>query len=121
MIKFKNAGKMLCRTISPMLILALMLFPSQEAIGSDNEIYNIANNLIEAVINKDIEKLMAYVSKDGTWFIDTAYSYDQINKSMKDKDGWLHHHLFIGDKSVKEYFEKAKDIKIHGSSGFVVG
>lgn len=73
----------------------------------------MAKDLMAAVMREDMRYLMKYVSPSGTYFIDERYSREEISNSMGDSNGWLHKHLFSGDKSVKSYFSKAENLKIN--------
>jgi len=76
------------------------------------EIEGIANELRIAVLNQDIETLLKYVSPGGTYFIDDLYHYSEIKELLYTNDSWLYKHLFVGEKSVRHYFENAENLRI---------
>jgi hypothetical protein len=83
--------------------------------GEHIEIEKLAKEVKDAVIKKDINRLMKYVSPSGVYFIDDKYTYEQIEEIIRKKNSWLYKHLFVGENSVINYFQKANDleIKIH--------
>lgn len=94
----------LISTIVPSMALA-------DASTLDSPALNkMAKDTRTAILNMDKRYIMKHVSPKGIYFIDTAYSKEQINKLLDDKDSWLYKKLYIGDTSAKYYFENAQDI-----------
>lgn len=81
-------------------------------IDTDPKLHKMADEMMIAVLNMDTAYLMKYVAPSGTYFMDTVYSHDQIEKMINDENSWLYKHLFVGDNSVKSYFEQARNLKI---------
>jgi len=91
-----------------------VIFPIIALSNENNnpEIDFIAEDVKGAVLRENTNTLMKYVSSAGTYFIDNVYTYEQIEKLLKDKDSWLCKHLFSGENSVKNYFKSSKNLKV---------
>jgi hypothetical protein len=99
-------------------IIAIALFcfnfiaAGNAAENEDRSYYTLATEVKDAVVRQDINVLLKYVSPSGTYFMDTVYTYKEINEIIGKKDSWLYKHLFAGESSIKTYFKKAKRLKI---------
>ena len=78
----------------------------------DADLYQIVIEVKDAVVRQDTEYLMRYVSPRGTTSIDKNYTYDEIDKAIKDKDSLLYKWLFLNPYSPKVFFDAATDLEI---------
>lgn len=93
-------------------ILYAVDLSAEDKIETNPELHKMAWEMRRAVLNMDATYLMKYVAPSGTYFIDSAYSHEQIEKLIGDKNSWLYHHLFGNKDSVRNYFNQAHDLKI---------
>jgi hypothetical protein len=93
-------------------ILCAVNLSAENKISTDPELHKIALEMKSAVLNMDMAYLINHVAPSGTYFIDTGYSHDQIERLVRDKNSWLYKYLFVDKNSVKNYFKQARDLKI---------
>lgn len=78
----------------------------------DADLYRIVIEVKDAIVRQDTEYLMGYLSPGGTDFIDSHFTYDEIDELMKDKDSWLYKSLFLDPYSEKVFFDGVTDLEI---------
>lgn len=108
--RFKNTNKI----IKSVLILLLSIFAQIAFCDESPDVKNINKMLAvieNAIVNENDSELLKYVPPSGIYFGDGHYKYAEIKKSIGDKNGWLYRYLFVGEKSIKIYFQKAKNLK----------
>lgn len=98
--------------LTVIFILFTVNLSAENKIDTDPELHKMAWEMRSAILNIDTAYLMKYVAPSGTYFIDTVYSHEQIERMIMDKNSWLYKHLFIGDNSVKSYFKQAINLNI---------
>jgi len=104
---------MRCSIIIVLFLSSLLMVGRVYA--SDNELSElnvIAMDVKDAVEREDMNRLMQYVAPSGTYFIDKPYTYAQIDKLISTKGSWLYKHLFVGENSIKDYLNNAKNLKV---------
>ncbi|WP_243358422.1 hypothetical protein [Fundidesulfovibrio terrae] len=98
--------------ISTSLLWSMVLFHnicfSQERSPA---VMSIAKDIQRAIIAEDAGRLMSHVRKRVV-FVDEYYSKEILGELIKDRESWLQRNLFVGDDSLKKYFETARDVKI---------
>ena len=107
---FRHTNKL----IRSILFSLLSIFSQIAFCGESRETKKINKMLVaieNAIANENSSELLKYVPPSGIYFGDGRYSYAEVEKSIGDQNGWLYRHLFVGEKSVKIYFQEAKNLK----------
>jgi len=95
------------------LIAAALIILTFSCNSNDqSEFIEIAGDLKEATLTNDTDAIMSFVHQNGTYFLDTAYSKQEIANLLNDKESWLYEHLFSGEKSVRDYFVGSEGLEV---------
>lgn len=94
------------------VFIVLQLIAGIQNANAADKLYKLTMDLENAILQQNVAKLMKYVSPFGITVIDDPYTYEEVNNLIRDKNSWLYKHLFVGERSVKKYFETAENLKI---------
>lgn len=95
-----------------MILLAASIVSMTAQCSNNDDVSKLAYDLKDAVLEEKRERLLEFVAPQGTNSIDSSYTKKQVVELMNDHNSWLFKYLFLDDKSVKNYFKEAKDLKV---------
>lgn len=103
------------KTTTPLALAASLilaaLFSLPSPARADIDPAGVGKEIKRAIMNRDFAMLGRHL-KNNPYFIDESYSRKELLKLFRSENSWLNRNLFVGEDSVKAYFEKAKDLKI---------
>lgn len=106
MVKIKPFMKMILGAI-------FVLYLCAPSFGSEHEeLTALAQNIMKAIEKKDTLRFIELTHK-GICFVDDCYKKAQIISLLNNKSSWLYRKLFSGEDSVRSYFERSDQVKIH--------